>query len=107
MDRDDERLAWFLFLKMDSVPVGELTPQTIAGFLDEFWETPPKKVLERLREEYRAEEADDFRKIRHCIALLNSMVRGGELHSDTSARMTIEALEALERMEQLEKNVND
>lgn len=44
--------------------------------------------------------ADDFRKIYHCIGLLNSMVRGGERHSDTSARMTVEALEALERMEQ-------
>ena len=47
--------------------------------------------------------ADDFRKIRHCIGLLNSMVRGGERHSDTSARMTVEALEALERMEQPNK----
>jgi hypothetical protein len=44
--------------------------------------------------------ADDFRKIRRCIGLLNSMVRGGERHSDTSERMTAEALEALERMEQ-------
>lgn len=44
--------------------------------------------------------ADDFRKILHCLGLLNSMVRGGERHSDTSARMTVEALEALERIEQ-------
>ena len=44
--------------------------------------------------------ADDFRKIRHCIGLLNSMVRGRERHSATSARMTVDALEALARMEQ-------
>ena len=44
--------------------------------------------------------ADYFRKIRNCIGLLNSMVRSGERHSDTSARMVVEALEAVERMEQ-------
>lgn len=44
--------------------------------------------------------ADDVCKIRHCIGLLNSMVLGGEQHSYTSARMTVEALEALEHMEQ-------
>ena len=50
--------------------------------------------------------ADDFRKIRHCIGLLNSMVRGGERHSDISTRMTVEALEAFDRMEQPNAQAN-
>ena len=62
----------------------------------------PVVAVETLFEIHAAkpDSADDFRKIRHCIGLLNSMVRGGERHSDTSARMTVAALEAIERMEQ-------
>lgn len=66
MDRDDERLAWFLFLKMDSVPVGGLTPQTIAGFLGEFRKTPPKNVLELLREEFQPEDLPESAKETVC-----------------------------------------
>ena len=42
---------------------------------------------------------DDYQKIRHCIGLLNSIVRSGESHSITSRRMTVEALEAIDRIE--------
>ena len=43
--------------------------------------------------------AENIKKIYRCIGLLNSMVRGGERHSDTSARATVEALDAIAYLE--------
>ena len=47
---------------------------------------------------------DDFRIIRHCIGLLNSMVSGGESHSDISRRMIVKALQAIDLIEQEDSN---
>jgi hypothetical protein len=49
----NDRLAWFLFLRMDNVEVGALTPEKIAEFLDEFGKLSEEKVEQLLREEYR------------------------------------------------------
>ena len=47
-----DRLAWFLFLRMDSVPVGSLTPQKLAEFLREFDGTSYVDMEILLREEF-------------------------------------------------------
>jgi hypothetical protein len=44
--------------------------------------------------------AVNIQKARSCIGLLNSMIRSGESHSDTSCRMLVEALDALDYLEQ-------
>jgi len=44
--------------------------------------------------------AENISKVYHCIGLLNIMVMSGERHSDTSARMTVEALDALDYLSQ-------
>jgi hypothetical protein len=65
----------------------------------------------RLRPDYEPEpemrwtrrpsvEAENIQKARSCIGLLNSMIRSGESHSDTSCRMLVEALDALDYLEQ-------
>ena len=48
----------------------------------------------------RCRISEKIRKACRCIGLLNSMVRGGERHSDTSSRMVVEALDALDYLEQ-------
>jgi hypothetical protein len=45
-------------------------------------------------------DAENIQKARSCIGLLNSMIRSGESHSDTSCRMLVEALDALDYLEQ-------
>lgn len=54
-----EQMAWFLFLKMDSVLVGDLTPPLLMEFIEEFWATPTEKMVDLLREEYREEDLPD------------------------------------------------
>jgi len=53
---DHDRLAWFLFLRMDSVPIGRLTPPKIAEFLREFDSTSYVDMEILLREEFREED---------------------------------------------------
>ena len=50
--------------------------------------------------------AENIGKIYRCIGLLNSMVIGGERHSNTSARITVEALDALDCLEQPNPSVS-
>ena len=41
---------------------------------------------------------NDYLKVRQCIALLNSMVHSGELHSETSAKIVSESLSILDSL---------
>ena len=53
---DRDRLAWFLFLRMDSVPIGKLTPPKIAELLKEFDDASYLDMEILLREEFREED---------------------------------------------------
>jgi len=45
------------------------------------------------------EKTPSYKDIRQCIGLLNSMVRGGEKHSDVSRESVRKALWALDELE--------
>lgn len=55
---------------------------------------------QKLGKRCRMSVSEKIRKVYRCIGLLDSMVRGGERHSDTSSRMVVEALDALDYLEQ-------
>lgn len=49
-------LAWYLFLKMDEIPVGGLTPDVLKGILTEYERLPEEDVIQMLREEFNVED---------------------------------------------------
>ena len=60
------KLAWFLFAKMDSIPVGKLTPSKLQGIIEEFWEIPSEDVLRYLIEEYSEDDLPECLKASSC-----------------------------------------
>jgi len=57
-----EKLAWFLFLKMGTVPLGELTPPVIAEFIQEFRAITEPDMDKLLKAEFRTEDLPECLK---------------------------------------------
>jgi len=49
-------LAWFLFLKMDEIPVGGLTPGVLKKILAEYERLSEEEITQQLREEFSADD---------------------------------------------------